>query len=750
MPKTSEEVIVYPNALSRQSKCKEQVWVIQRPRRALPRRALFERETAIAKGGIVLLHGRRQAAGGIFALIGGWVIAAIVGSAQSLNEGSIRITVLSAQPANLSGGDALVHVTLPSGLGERPRVTVADRDVTDAFQQTTDGWVGLVKGLAIGRNVLQVSAGRSSGQLELTNHSITGPILSGPHMTPLVCSTEEAGLGPPVDGDCSAPTKFELFYRTSAADFKALAAGTESLPPDLVKTTTREGRTVPYIVRVESGTINRAIYRIAVLDDATRSPNQPLSSAAAWNRRLLVTFGGGCGTNYNQGVNMTSTVLNDVALSRGFAVMTSTQNVLGQHCNDVLSGEALMMLKEHFIERYGLPLWTVGMGGSGGAMQQFLIGQNFPGLLDGLLPMRSFADKITLFSDESDCRLLERYLANHPEWTKEQREAVEGNTPGTCEASDKNYGDAIVATKGCGIPQELVYDPVRNPKGARCTIWDINVNSYGRDPATGWARRTFDNVGLEYGREALLRGMITTAQFLDLNRNAGGYDNDGNVTGMRTSADAEGVRLAYLTGRVNTVGGALAGLPILLTRPYLDSKGDVHDRVRDFTIRERFLRATGRADNMAIWMNADGGLTGTVVALALDTMSRWLDAIQQDRSNDSAIVKVVRAKPREAIDACWSADGTRIDEAFVLNGSSKCNALFPSHSNPRLVAGSPITEDILKCQLKQPRRLDYPGVSFTDAEWQRMLQVFPSGVCDYSKPGVNQVRVAGTYLTLPL
>src|SRR5262249_13839817 len=153
-------------------------------------------------------------------------------------------------------------------------------------------------------------------------------------------------------------------------------------------------------------------------------------------------------------------------------------------------------------------------GASAGAIQQLLITQNFPGLLDGLLPSRSYADHITMFTDEGDCRLTDRYFAGHPEWTKEQRQAVEGESSGTCVAYARDYVDGYLATKGsgnggvpCAIRQnELVYDPVRNPKGARCTMWDINVNSYGRDPVTGFARRTFDNVGMEYGREALLTG----------------------------------------------------------------------------------------------------------------------------------------------------------------------------------------------------------------------------------------------------
>ena len=35
-------------------------------------------------------------------------------------------------------------------------------------------------------------------------------------------------------------------------------------------------------------------------------------------------------------------------------------------------------------------------------------------------------------------------------------------------------------------------------------------------------------------------------------------------------------------------------------------------------------------------------------------------------------------------------------------------------------------------------RSDYQGIAFTDAEWREMIGVFPGGVCDDSKPGVNQ------------
>ena len=73
-------------------------------------------------------------------------------------------------------------------------------------------------------------------------------------------------LGNPLDADCSVATRVDYVYRSTAATFKALPAG-PSYPADLVQTTTSQGKTVPYIVRVETGTINRAIYQTAILHD---------------------------------------------------------------------------------------------------------------------------------------------------------------------------------------------------------------------------------------------------------------------------------------------------------------------------------------------------------------------------------------------------------------------------------------------------------------------------------------------------
>jgi hypothetical protein len=62
------------------------------------------------------------------------------------------------------------------------------------------------------------------------------------------------------------------------------------------------------------------------------------------------------------------------------------------------------------------------------------------------------------------------------------------------------------------------------------------------------------------------------------------------------------------------------------------------------------------------------------------------------------------------------------------------------YSNPRHEAGGPLAANVIKCQLKPINAADYK-VTFTPAEMTRLKKIFVSGVCDWSKPGVNQVPV---------
>lgn len=96
------------------------------------------------------------------------------------------------------------------------------------------------------------------------------------------------------------------------------------------------------------------------------------------------------------------------------------------------------------------------------------------------------------------------------------------------------------------------------------------------------------------------------------------------------------------------------------------------------------------------------------------------------------------------MEACFAPDGTKIVEKQVYQGDTRCNELYPSFASPRIVAGGPVASDVVTCQLREPVREDYP--TMTDQQWQHLREVFPSGVCDYSKPGVDETGIDGTWI----
>jgi hypothetical protein len=662
--------------------------------------------------------------------------------ARAQSPQRLRITVLSSpRPDLVSGGDALIEITGSDGIPVVLTVNGRDADGlrTDAARQSL---VGLVSGLREGKNDLVARAGRRTAKLTVVNHSRNGPILSGPHLLPYECRTVEAGLGPAVDDSCNAPSKVEWFYRTGNA-FKALPAG--ALPEDIAHTTTLDGVTLPYIVRVETGTVNRTIFRIATLADP-QQVNAPSATAMRWNGRLAVSFGGGGGAKYNQGFIPVQAALNDLFLSRGFAHVVAAELVNDLHANAVLQGEALMMIKEHFIERYGMPRWTVGSGGSGGAIQQYLIAQIYPGLLDGIQPEAAFPDSSPMIGD---CGLLENYWqkSDPAVWTPEKRSAVAGFAPQTCRLWNTLFVPVLKAGNkaGCGLKdQSLVYDASANPRGARCSVADWRVNQIGRDPTTGFAYRYDDNVGVQYGLGALNAGKIGIDEFLDLNENIGGYDRDGAIQGVRMQGNPDALRRLYASGLVNSGGGGLASLPILSFRSYNDPAGDIHDRFRDIVVRERMRRSNGDTGNAVFWVaGPDRKKFDAVQAHALDVMTQWLDAIAAAPGPLTG-AKAVRYKPPAAADAYFDADGVKHFEALTLQGTSEANRLYPFYSDPRVVAGGPLTVDILKCQLKAPAKRDY-RIAFEPAQWVKLQRVFPDGVCDYSRRGVGQGSLGGTF-----
>jgi hypothetical protein len=700
------------------------------------------------------------------------VIGTHLRAAEPASPARVDIQTLSTRPNLVSGGDVLVKVSLPTGArAEQLKVMLNGRDVTAAFKPAgeTNSVVGLVKDLRLGTNEIEAAVkGQAASRLMVINHPIDGPVLSGPHQSPFVCETQVFGLGPALDNDCSAKTKVEYFYRTRDNMFKPLDPSAPR-PADLVKTTTTEGKSVDYVVRLETGTINRAVYQIAFLHQPGQPLPDPWTSTPGWNRRLTYVFGGGCAAGYHQGGStgwpkpglpatfgvVDSPFTGDRLLAGGFAVASTSLNVFMQNCNDQLSAESAMMVKEYFIEHFGVPVHTIGIGGSGGSMQQNLIANNFPGILDGILPEESFPDAWTFLVDKFDCAVLAHAFDTWgTAWSPQQRGAVASSADFRyCAVHGPGWSHLFTATRGQGavggcnaaIPASLVYDPVKNPKGARCTVQDNQINIFGRDPSTGFARRPLDNVGVQYGLTALNKGAITFDQFAELNDRIGGVDIDGNFVPARTVGDPSALSIAYLTGQINN-GAALESVPIIDLRRYDDDHGeDVHPSVRTYTMQARLIATNGHANNFVIWRTThgdnpsySGGFAEAYKQLephyydAVLLMDQWLTSIEHDRGPGSRAEKVVRDKPTAAVDGCFTKEGTRI------NDMAKCDAMHPRRPTPRMIAGAPISDDVLKCQLKPVNAADY-GVQLNAEQLARLKKVFPDGVCDYSKSGVGQV-----------
>src|SRR5437660_3379995 len=141
-------------------------------------------------------------------------------------------------------------------------------------------------------------------------------------------------------------------------------------------------------------------------------------------------------------------------------------------------------------------------------------------------------------------------------------------------------------------------------------------------------------------------------------------------------------------------------------------------------------RANGNHDNQVIWdsFTASGFVPDTTLETqAFDLMDRWLSAIESDHSRNSLAQKVVANKPSDAVDRCT------VTETGV---AGPC--VIPANGNPRMGAGEPLTDDVLKCQLQPMDPTAYFPVLFSDAQWAQLQAAFPGGVCDYTKPGVNQ------------
>jgi hypothetical protein len=699
------------------------------------------------------------------------------------------IELLSSKAEYVSGGDALIAVqgagTLAAALNGTDVSAAFKTDPNDATRR-----IGLVTGLANGANTFVASTGGAGASLSLTNYPVTGPMLSGPLLVPYICQTDVftlpdgTKLGAATDANCSAPTKVQYVYRSTAGGALKPMPSTTSLPADVATTTNTLGVAVPFVVRVETGTMNRGIYQNAVLHDPTKdAAPTPTTPPKGWNKRLIANHGSGCvGGWYIQGAAQGVSPLtgdNLTRLGEGYAIFINTLNHPTNSCNATLAGETTMMGKEHFIETFGVPYYTVSTGGSGGAYTSLQIADAYPGLFDGVVINSTFPDALSISMSSLDGKLLSHYLYanNTAAFTEPQMVTVSGHknarawydlalqsgrtdpVPGRAEATPASpiLGGYASAVWNAAVPVALRYNPTTNPKGARPTVFDVARNIFGVDPTTGFALRTFDNVGVQYGLVALNSGALTTTQFLDLNERVGGYDQDGNYVAARSAGDPGAIKRAYQSGIQLGGGGGLASIPVFDLSGIYDDDQIYHYQWFHFAVRERMASANGNASNHVMWRGASAITdllgTPTPIGTALNTavatqgwaaFIKWMEAYKADTTTSAQRDKVIAKKPTEAVDGCFTRSLTPqfVAEAQTLSAqpTTQCNTLYPSWTAPRIGAGGPVAADRLKCQLKPVATADYQ-VTFSAAERLRLSGTFPLGVCDWSKPGVNQTPV---------
>lgn len=694
------------------------------------------------------------------------VALALVCADGALAAPAIKIEVRSNARGDLvSAGDALIGIRLPAGADPaRLRVRVGRRNVARAFAMRPSGRLeGLVSGLRVGRNVLRATLPDGRGaKLTITNHPNGGPVFSGPQIQPWECQ-ETA-----VDAQCNEPATFELYYRSTDPTLPGLQPYDPQNPPsDIAVTTTQTGVRMPFIVRRETGYQDRDQYTVLTLYRPGDGWDR-WSPPEYFNHKLLITHGGGCGTAHGTGTPPLDDYSGTLpppplrphsyvaALGRGFAVMSTALDNSFHSCNAIVAAESLMMAKEHVIESYGDLRYTIGTGCSGGSLTQLQISNAFPrAVYDGHVISCSYPDTLTPGLQFAEYHLLRKYFEDPGKWdpgvtwTPAQWAPVEGHLlPLNAILADEGLFKGVISpTAECvGVSDQERYHPETNPGGARCDIMSYLINQLGPRPPDAWGpieRRIgrgfagvpLGNVGVQYGLESLEEGLITPGQFADLNEKIGGLDIDGNPTPQRIVGDDGAIANAYRSGTIDTATN-LNQVPIIAAAG--PEPGAAHDFSHTMWTRWRIEREHGHAYNFVTWFGltpAAGDLTWATDAML--AMDRWLSAIERDESDRPLTEKIVVDKPGSIHDRCTGIAGL---EEFAVPGIGKVCELDLVRTNfgtPRQVAGGPRTNDAMKCQLRPLRREDYK-VNFSNADWAKLERAFPTGVCDWSRPGVGQ------------
>lgn len=157
-----------------------------------------------------------------------WVIAGVAAAAITTTatpvafaaSPKVRIEVLSSRADLVTGGDALVRITLPkAGDAHRLKVKLEATSVTRQFAKRSNGKIeGLLTGIGNGRRTLTAEVPRRYGaRITSVGHPNGGPLISGPQLTPWVYQATA------VDKQCNQAASYALTRWTRRPSLRAEA-----------------------------------------------------------------------------------------------------------------------------------------------------------------------------------------------------------------------------------------------------------------------------------------------------------------------------------------------------------------------------------------------------------------------------------------------------------------------------------------------------------------------------------------------
>ncbi|MFV2057128.1 MAG: DUF6351 family protein [Thiohalomonadales bacterium] len=587
-----------------------------------------------------------------------------------------------------------------------------------------------------------------------------GPVGYGKKQYPFICTVIKFGLGQPIidsekpggyavfpeflgyplmmldpigySNNCSIATRVDYFYFSKKQQkfIAMLSAADRNTDIEYIEleadaTTDSEPSKIPFIVRLERGTINRFIYGIAMLAPYAESlENASTLNNTAWNKKLVYKFQGGIGIGrYQGGFSLNKRqALHYASLKRGYAVAYSSGTRTATHYDLNRAEKTALMVKQHFIETYGTPMYTVGVGASGGGIQQYIIAQNNKHIIDAAIPQASFPDMITESMSVADCELLERFFDSEYEnntqsywgnWLNRQKvQGVTANQTAVVEKwqrspAPKPGGSECMSGWRGTFPNifnpqwthplykkvlEMFKFPEHTFEQVKWTHWNDLFEIYPVD-ANGYAANSWDNIGIQYGLLALRRGDISKQQFLDLNACVGGWKQPAEMRkgdypwdqeasqnqfdtwdqanmnlskdckagnpAPRTRGSSLSVKLAHQSGHV--FRGDI-DIPVIDIRWYLEPILNIHHLRGSFSTRARIQAYKGNYQNQVIWVSACSDLNVTTLksSCSYESTADALDVMDDwmQRQRKNPTGSIVQNRPAKATDTCAAADGS--------------------------------------------------------------------------------------------